>query len=216
MILFTLHILNTFLFTIDQVWTSDNTRPDARLFIQYGASLWVPPRMKYGWVTDSSSDKNVEIPLSFRFHVSFMGGLGVGSNINEYSKEQLEESTHWIALYKKLRHVLQNGDLDWLVPPSRVGELVAVTESIYNDGDEAVILAFRHNSPYPDTGELSPIRIRYLDENATYRVTIWQEDAQNPDNEYELSGALLMYRGLELPGLNNGMFKSAVVWLQRI
>ncbi|KAI7860333.1 alpha-galactosidase [Circinella umbellata] len=199
----------------DQVWTSDNTRPDARLFIQYGASLWVPPRMQYGWVTDSSSDKSIEIPLSFRFHVSFMGSLGLGSNINNFSKEQLEESTHWIALYKKLRHVIQNGDLDWLVPPSRVGELVTVTETIYNDGDEAVILAFRHNSPFPDSGELSPIRIRHLDENAVYRVTMWQEDPQNPVDVYELSGALLMYRGLELPSLNKGMFKSAVVWLQR-
>lgn len=32
----------------DQVWTSDNTRPDARLTIQYGASLFLPPRAMYG------------------------------------------------------------------------------------------------------------------------------------------------------------------------
>lgn len=32
----------------DQVWTSDNTRPDARLKIQYGASLFLPPRAMYG------------------------------------------------------------------------------------------------------------------------------------------------------------------------
>ncbi|KAI9490686.1 alpha-galactosidase [Zychaea mexicana] len=198
----------------DQIWTSDNTRPDARLFIQYGASLWVPPRSMYGWVTDSSSDANIEVPLSFRFHTSFMGGLGIGSNINEFSEEQLTEATHWIALYKKMRHVIQNGNLDWLVPPTRVGELVAATQSTYKQ-EEAVILAFRLNSPYPASGELSPIRARYLDENATYRVTIWQEDPENPVDEYEMSGALLMYRGLELPGLNEGMFKSAVVWLQQ-
>lgn len=198
---------------VDQAWTSDNTRPDARLFIQYGASMFLPPRIMYGWVTDSPYDSQIEIPLSFRFHVSFMGGLGVGSNLNNMEEGDIKEAAGWIELYKQIRHVIQNGDLDWLVQPSRVGDLVAVSQTTSQDRSEAVVLAYRFNSIFSD--QLNPLRLRYLDPKHTYRVRVYQDDPSTPSDEYEMSGALLLSRGIVLPGLNNIMFRSAVVWVQQ-
>ncbi|KAI8138980.1 alpha-galactosidase [Fennellomyces sp. T-0311] len=197
----------------DQIWTSDNTRPDARILIQYGASLFLPPRVMYGWVTHAPWDENANIPLSFRFHVSFMGGLGIGSNINEFTEEELSESAAWVSLYKKIRPVIQNGDLDWLVQPSRLSELVGVSQSTARDQSEAVVLAFRHNSPF--STPLNLIRLRYLNPKANYKVTVWGSDPHEAQEEYEMSGALLMNKGILLTSLNGGMFKSNVVWVKQ-
>ncbi|KAJ8661094.1 hypothetical protein O0I10_003317 [Lichtheimia ornata] len=196
----------------DQVWTSDNTRPDARLTIQYGASLFLPPRAMYGWVTDMGEDDNVHIPLSFRFHASFMGGLGVGANLNKYSEKDMNETTGWISLYKRLRPVIQNGDLDWLVPPSREGEFIAASQTTSHDQKEAVVLSFRMNSPF--SAAINPVRPRYLKDDALYRVQIWLEDPYKIAEEYTMSGALLMHKGISLVALNNAMFKSAVIYLK--
>ncbi|KAI9323872.1 alpha-galactosidase [Dichotomocladium elegans] len=198
---------------VDQVWTSDNTRPDARILIQYGASLFLPPRTMYGWVTDSGTDNTVNIPLSFRFHISYMGGLGIGSNLNRFTEEELEETAAWIKLYKQLRPVIQNGDLDWLVPPSRVGELLAVSQTTSHDQSKAVVLGFRQGSPFSDV--LSPVRLRNLDQEAAYKVQVWYTSPDAPAEEYELSGSLIMSQGIKLDGLNFAFFRSAVVYLQK-
>ncbi|KAL1928763.1 hypothetical protein VTP01DRAFT_2549 [Rhizomucor pusillus] len=81
------------------------------------------------------------------FHVSFMGGLGVGSNLDNFSKEEIKEAAGWIKLYKQVRHIMQHGDLDWLlVNLARVGDLVAATQTTTHDQSEAVVLAFRYTT----------------------------------------------------------------------
>lgn len=168
--------------------------------------------MMIGWVTESGDDNNVHIPLSFRFHTSFMGGLGIGANLNKYSDDDMKESTAWIALYKKLRPVIQNGDLDWLVPPSKVGEMIAVSQTTSKDQQEAVILAFRISSPF--SAPMNPVRPRFLKDDVVYRVQIWLQDPHKVAEEYDMSGALLMHKGISLDGLNRAMFTSAVVYLK--
>ncbi|KAI9312431.1 glycoside hydrolase superfamily [Dichotomocladium elegans] len=103
----------------------------------YGASLFLPPHAMYAWVSDSPWDPHIQIPLSFRIHVSFMGGLGVGPNLNGLSEEQLAECREWISLHEKLRPTIQDGDLDWLVKPSRMSELVAVSQTTAHDRSQA-------------------------------------------------------------------------------
>ncbi|MEI7770608.1 MAG: alpha-galactosidase, partial [Chloroflexales bacterium] len=59
----------------DQIWPSDNTEPAARLQIQEGFSQVFPANTMEAWVTDMGPRY---LPLSFRFHVSMCGSLGVG------------------------------------------------------------------------------------------------------------------------------------------
>ncbi len=59
------------------------------------------------WVTDADRGK---IPLSYRFHVSMCGCLGVGGDLTVWSKDELDEAAYWISRYKAVREIIQLGD----------------------------------------------------------------------------------------------------------
>ncbi|EPB83414.1 hypothetical protein HMPREF1544_09844 [Mucor circinelloides 1006PhL] len=195
----------------ESCWPSDNTRPDARISIQYGASLIMPGNSMSCWVTDSpNDDPYTNIPIAYRFHVSFMGALGIGSNLNGLSDTELEEYRGWISLYKELRDVLQMGDLDWLVvPTSKPSAYTAVTQTVKDNA--AVVLAFRQSSPF--WLPLCPIRLRGLAVCALYDVRIWNRDPKQPVFTGIMSGSALMNKGLDLPYLTSKAYSSAVVHL---
>ncbi|KAI9485808.1 MAG: alpha-galactosidase [Benjaminiella poitrasii] len=198
---------------VESCWPSDNTRPDARILIQYGASFVMPPNMMSCWVTDSpSDDPRTVIPIPYRFHVSFMGALGIGSNLNKLNTAELEAYRRWIVLYKKLRHVLQKGDLDWLVIPTASSNL-AVTQTTTQTGNESVLLAFRQSSPF--WFPLRPIRLRHLIAIAMYDVSIWNNEPLIPVFTGIMSGAALMNRGLSLPYLTSKAYSSVVVHIKQ-
>lgn len=209
---------------VESCWPSDNTRPDARLMIQYGTSFVVPPDMMSCWVTDSPNDDfNTSIPLSYRFHVSFMGALGIGSNLNKlimYNSME-EEYSGWIKLYKSIRHVVQKGNLDWLVVPPNVNKLssatasyTAVTQTTTRKGDEAVVLAFRQSSPF--WAPLHPIKLRSLSPLALYCVSIWHKNPNRPEFDEIVSGASLMNKGLNLPYLDSKAYSSVVIHVKQL
>ena len=179
----------------DQAWTSDNTHPDARLFIQEGISHILPGRVMGAWVTDMPHDRMVnEVPLQYRFHVAMMGALGIGGHLLHWSDEDLAEATRWIAVYKAIRHLVQDGDQHWLLSPTASkGDLVAVT-SVAPDGSEAVLFAFRRSNPFWEP--LPLLRLQGLQPETRYRV---RELGNTSAPEVVLSGAALMRRGLELP-----------------
>lgn len=207
---------------VESCWPSDNTRPDARLMIQYGSSLVIPPNMMSSWVTESPNDDSfTNIPISYRFHVSFMGALGIGSDLNKLTQAEFESYKEWIRLYKRIRHIIQKGDLDWLVVPPSVNKLTsssssytAVTQTTSKKKDEAIVLAFRQFSPF--WLPLHPIRLRGLMPYAIYTVTIWKTDPRTPVFEKIISGGSLMSKGLNLPYLTSKAYSSVVIYLKQM
>ncbi|KAL9550716.1 hypothetical protein MBANPS3_004608 [Mucor bainieri] len=195
----------------ESCWPSDNTRPDARIFIQYGASFIMPANSMSCWVTDSPNDDPfTNIPISYRFHVSFMGALGIGSNLNGLPDRDLEEYKGWISLYKELREVLQMGQLEWLVvPTSKPSAYTAVTQTSRDNA--VVVLAFRQSSPF--WLPLRPIRLRGLTACALYDVSIWSRDPKQPAFTGIMSGSALMNKGLDLPYLTSKAYSSVVAHL---
>jgi alpha-galactosidase len=91
----------------DQIWVSDNTEATARLKIQEGFTRLFPAAVMESWVTDQNA---ALIPLSFSFHVSMCGVLGVGANILHWTPEQRQEAKTWIASYKTHRQLILWGD----------------------------------------------------------------------------------------------------------
>ncbi len=184
----------------DQVWTSDNTDPLDRLAIQHGFSQLHPARVMAAWVTDSPNTQlNGRVSsLRFRFVSAMAGVLGIGGDLAHWSEQELVEARDWVALYKQIRPVVQRGDLYRLRPPA--GGLSAVS---YVLGDEAVVLAWLQAQRYGEP--LAPLRLRGLDETATY-------ECRETGETYR--GAVLVHHGLPL-GLR-GDLDATVVRLRRI
>jgi alpha-galactosidase len=121
----------------DQVWTSDNTDALDRVRIQEGYSLAYPARAMEAWVTHTKNHQTGRVsPLSLRFDVAMRGALGIGANLNELDEAELAEYASYIAFYKRMRHVIQNGDLYRLQRLEEFG--ASVIEYVLPDGSEAV------------------------------------------------------------------------------
>jgi len=151
----------------DQIWASDNTIPTSRLEIQHGFTQLFPPITMEAWVTDMGPQQGVGyLPLSFRFHVSMCGALGIGANLLAWGEAERAEAARWVALYKGIRPLVQFGDLFRLRSPLD-GPLSAV-QYVSRDRREAVLFAFRTHEARP--APHSPLPLRGLNPEALYEV----------------------------------------------
>lgn len=138
-----------------------------------------------------------------------MGGLGIGSNLNHFSEEQFEEAAHWIAEYKRLRPIIQSGELYRLLPLDDVPEKQDsfAVGYVALDKSQAVIIALDRKSHR----WRNPRRLRLdgLEPTALYRLS-GDLDEREPDL---LSGQALRTRGI-LPRLD-GELAAALISLTR-
>jgi alpha-galactosidase len=166
----------------DQVWVSDNTAPASRLPMQEGYSQLFPACTMEAWVTDMGPTYP---PLSFRFHVSMCGVLGVGADLLRWSDAERAEATELIALYKRIRPIVQRGDQYRLRSPR--AHAYSAVQYMDKDRVEGVLFAFRTHLPEP--AEPLALRLRGLDPTARYTVD---------GAEGARSGAAWMHAGLEV------------------
>lgn len=195
----------------DQVWSSDNTHPQARLLIQEGFSLALPARVMGAWVTDAGRG---QIPLAFRFHVSMMGALGIGGNLTRWSEEELEEAARWIAVYKEIRPLIQEGEQTWLLSPHATGNQFAAVQYTAPQQDQAVVFYFRRDHVF---GGITPrLRLTHLKPDAQYRIETlhaFASETATAESLPVLSGASLM--GIGLPSQRDRP-RAYTSWVMRI
>lgn len=107
-----------FLKYADEFWTSDNTDPCQRIFIQWGASLFYPACAMACHVTESpNQETHRETPLKYRFDVAMTGRLGFELNPKELSSEEAAFAKAAVEDYKRIRPIVQFGDLYRLASP---------------------------------------------------------------------------------------------------
>jgi len=187
----------------DMVWVSDNTDPLDRLRIQHGLSQLHPARVASAWVTDSPNVITGRVsPLAFRFVSAMAGLLGLGGNLVEWSEAELVEAEEWVARYKRIRHVVQHGELYRLRPPGE-GPQDGLTAVQFVREDEAVVLAWLGAQSFAVPP--GPLRLAALDPRARYR---------DVETGIEYNGALLRHRGL--PTGLSGDYAAGVFHLKRI
>lgn len=147
----------------DQIWVSDNTEPAMRLGIQEGFSQLFPANTMEAWVTDMGPSY---LPLSFRFHVSMCGTLGIGGHLLQWTPDQHAEATQWIALYKEIRHVIQFGDLYRLQSPQE--HAYSAVQYVSKDCSESILFVFQTHVPEPIP--VPPLYLQGLNPNAMYVI----------------------------------------------
>lgn len=191
----------------DQVWTSDNTDALDRIRIQEGYSLAYPARAMEAWVTHAHNHQTGRIsPLSIRFDVAMRGALGIGSSLNKLDATELAEYADYIAFYKRIRHIIQEGDLYRLQRLEEFG--ASIIEYVLPDGRAAVYsIAVREHQiswfrPTPPLKALQP--------DAIYGVY----DRTNTEL-YRASGYGLMTQGI--PGdTSQGVAYSRTLYIKQV
>lgn len=200
----------------DQVWTSDDSDSYDRLVVYYGFTQVYSPWYMDSWVTNSPHWQNHRVTsLEYRFLASMQGALGVGANLDVWTKEDFQTGTKMIAAYKQIRPTIQFGSLYRLSPPifaaTGLPSPVSATEYISRDGSQAAVFAFLGSShfgdPYPT------LYLRGLDPAARYEMRAVSGKASDAP-ETEESGAYWMNRGFT-PALV-GDFQAALFVLQRV
>jgi alpha-galactosidase len=174
----------------DQVWVSDNTDAFDRIRIQEGFSLAYPARTMEAWVTHETNHQTQRVtPLSLRFDVAMRGVLGIGSNLNALEDAELAEYASYIAFYKRIRHVIQEGRMYRLERLEEFG--ASVVEYLLPDGKEAVLsIAVQQHQ----IGSARPApRLRGLHADAIYTVL-----DRHAAELFSASGYELMTTGLGL------------------
>lgn len=170
----------------DDFWTSDNTDAYDRLFIQENYSYIYPIKAMRAWVTDCPNFLSRRIiPMKFRYHSAMMGTLGIGCNILKFTEEEIELSKELIEEYKRIRHIVQEGNFYRLESNSKNKYKLYQ----YMNGKEGLVFVFLPQSELGHRG--TNIRFRDLEKESTYLVKVDEKIIMK-------SGRYLMNHGLEL------------------
>lgn len=157
-----------FLQYADEFWGSDDTDARQRIFIQWGEMQFYPASSVACHVTAVPSHQTHRItPLKFRFDVAMSGRMGFELHPKKMAAEEVEFAKKAVVTYKRIRPVIQQGDLYRLVSPYG-NDHAAI---MYTDAkkDRAVVFVYGLNrmimTDYP-----APLLLKGLDPAKRYRV----------------------------------------------
>jgi alpha-galactosidase len=184
-----------------EFWTSDNTDPYDRVFIQWGQSHVFPAIAMGSHVTESPNHYSKrETPLKFRFDVAMSGRLGLELQPQRLKTEELAWANQAVSEYKRIRSVVQFGDLYRLVSPYK-NDLAALQYVHKENGkDHAVFFAYLKDHRL--INGYGPVRLAGLDPAKRYKVVEFNlEKDKKPllvESGRVLGGDYLMSRGLRI------------------
>ena len=152
----------------DEFWTSDNTCAQQRVLIQWGLSLFYPACAMAAHVTASPNKQTGRAAsLKFRFDVAFSGRLGFELRPEELAPEETAFARRCVADYKRLRPVIQGGDLHRLASPLDGDHAALMFTS--PDRRRAVVAVYGL-SRRANAGRPAPLRLVGLDPSLRYRI----------------------------------------------
>ncbi|CAM4348184.1 alpha-galactosidase [Paenibacillus phoenicis] len=177
------------LYYMPQTWTSDDTDAAERLKIQYGTSI-VYPVSTMGAHVSAVPNHQVErtTPLTFRGDVAMSGNFGYELDLTRFTEEEKETAKRQIALYKKIRGLVQQGDLYRLQSPFEGNE----TAWMFVSPDQSEALLFYFRVLAEPNGPLRSVKLQGLD----------------PAKDYEVVGSGEVYGGDRL--MNAGLSMASV------
>jgi alpha-galactosidase len=185
-----------FLRYADEFWTSDDTDARQRVLIQWGAGHFYPACAMAAHVTVVPNHQTQRsTPLKFRFDVAMSGRLGFELHPKNMSAEELAFARNAVSDYKRLRQIIQQGDLYRLVSPydHNYASLMYVSD----DRSRGVVFLYglTHDimTDYP-----TPLLLQGLDAGKRYRITEINRDKREHSrvNSQTIGGGALMAIGL--------------------
>ena len=187
-----------FLRYADEFWTSDRTDPLSRVFIQWGALHFYPASAMACHVTASPNHQTKrETPLKYRFDVAMSGRMGFELHPKDLTTDELAYAKERVAQYKRIRPIVQQGDLYRLASPYE--NPYAAFMYVSADKSEAVVFLLGLDV---ELDVSTSLQLAGLDSRRDYRVG---------EGQPKLSGEKLMTNGI--PVNLSGRYASEVVVL---
>ena len=167
-----------------QIWTSDDSDAIERLYIQHGTSLLYPASAMGAHVSAVPNHQVGRVtPINTRGNVAMAGQFGYELDLNNLPEDEFEAVKEQVKLYKKIRHIMQQGDLYRLASPY---ESDHATWQYISEDKKEIALFYTIILGKPST-RFENIRLQNLDPDAIYVE-------QSTGNRY--TGEMLMNIGL--------------------
>jgi alpha-galactosidase len=182
-----------------QAWTSDDTDAIERLRIQWGASLIYPSSSMGAHVSAVPNHQTGRLtPIAMRAAVAFFGVFGYELDATSLSPAERAEVADQVGFYKDHRELLQRGRFVRLRSPFE-GDGNETAWMTVSDDRRTAIVGFYRTLTRPNPG-VNRLRLRELDREAQYRVTLWpaRADTIERDNAVVRGGDELTEIGLFL------------------
>lgn len=179
-----------------EFWTSDNTDACERVFMQWSIGHLFPAISMGAHVTASPNHQTGRaVPLKFRFDAAMAARLGFELQPCDMTEEDAAFSRRALAEYKRIRPVVQFGDLYRLSSPyeSRMASLMYVRE------DRAVVFAWLMDKWLADAPP--PRRLKGLKPGTRYLLRELNMDGNGSlthVHEQVLGGDFLMNAGIRI------------------
>ncbi len=171
-----------------QIWCSDNTDAVDRLTIQYGTSFGFPVSTMGAHVSVCPNHQTGRsVPMDVRAIVAGAGTFGFELDLEEMTKEEMEEARYFLERYRRKEHLLQTGDYYRLDDPLTNHDHV-FWQYVSKDRRETRVEGIQLRSQA--NGPVFYVHLRGLIPQAKYREL-------KTDRVY--TGAALMTLGLPLP-----------------
>ena len=200
----------------DEFWTSDNTDALQRVYMQWGTSYFFPAIAMASHISNAPNHQTARtVPLKYRTDVAMSGRLGMEIQPKVLSEADKNQCRKAIADYKRIRPIVQFGDLYRLQSPydkKGVASLMYVTDA----KDKAVFYWWKTESFCNQ--HLPRIPMAGLDPQKRYRITELNRIDKTPlaFEGKTFSGEYLMQNGLEIPYGHNADWGKANEWASRV
>jgi alpha-galactosidase len=171
-----------------QIWTSDNTDPYARVFIQYGTSYAYPMSAISCHFTKGDCTSGRESTYEFRYNVASFGAYGYELDLSEYSAEDQAQFKKYSEMYRRNEDLTLQGDLYRLISPEKSSFCAYM--KVAKNKTKAQLTFLELNA----TGfvESMTLRLKGLDPTKLYK---------NEETGEVLYGATLMHVGIRIGDL---------------
>ncbi len=186
-----------------QIWTSDNTDPIERLYIQYGTSFGYPVSAMGAHVTASPNEYTKRsTSVKTRGDIALSGNFGYELDITKLSEEDLDAIRAQVRECRTLRRLVLFGDFYRLADPFAGN--IGAWQTVSQNKEESFVcftrIMFKSNVYFPC------IRLAGLEEGSLYE-DVYQNKTYSADE--------LMYRGLFVD-FPHGDFSTRTMYLKKI
>ena len=179
-----------------QIWTSDETTPINRTYIQYGSTLGYPVATMSCHVANHNSSIEDPRKLNYGFRVAINGPLGYELNILIASDTAKATMREQIKEYREYEHLILRGDFYRLLSPFECGRYAYYFAS---EDSRELLLSYLQN--YDDAKKtVYKLKISRALLGVTYRDTISGKTYTGEE----------LRRGIEVQSDEKGLY--AVMW----